>query len=129
MCFIFSWRKPRRELSKNMKERILKVNSLIQRELGKILYREVDFPKGLLVTITRVDTSPDLSQSKIYISTIPEENTEEVIAIIKKQIYFIQQKLNNKLNMRPMPRILFVKEKKTGEAGRVEELLEEIKKR
>jgi ribosome-binding factor A len=111
-----------------MKERILKINSLIKRELGKILLREIDFPADSLVTVTRVDTSPNLIQAKVYISTIPDESSQEVIAILKGQIYFIQQKLNNKLNMRPMPRIFFVREDKTVEAGRVEELLEEIKK-
>ena len=92
------------------------------------MLREVDFPEGSLVTITRVDTSPDLNQSKVYVSTIPEQKSGEVLAILKKQIYFLQQELNKKLNMRPMPRIAFLEEKKTQEAGRVEELLEEIKK-
>lgn len=111
-----------------MKERVLRVNSLIQQELGKILLKEVDFPDGVLVTVTRVDTSQDLNQSKVYISTIPEQKSGEVLTILKKQVYSLQQYLNKKLNMRPMPRISFVEEKKTREAGRIEELLEEIKK-
>jgi len=111
-----------------MKERILKINSLIKKELGKILLREIDFPTGSLVTVTRVDTSPNLIQTKVYISTIPEESSQEVFDVLENNIYSIQQKLNKKINMRPMPRIFFVKEKATSEAGRVEELLEEIKK-
>ena len=39
-----------------MSNRIQRVNSLIKDELGKILLREVDFPKDVLVTITGVET-------------------------------------------------------------------------
>ena len=111
-----------------MKERVQRVNHLIRRELGQILLREVDFPEGVLVTITRVDVSPDLNQAKVYVSAIPEDKGKEVLTILNKLIYSLQQKLNNKLNIRPMPKIAFFKEKQTIEAARVEELLEKIKK-
>jgi ribosome-binding factor A len=112
-----------------MKERILRVNSLIRQELGKILLREVDFPGDALVTVTRVAASPSLNRARVYISTIPEQKSEEVMLILNRQVYFIQQKLNKKLNMRPMPKIVFFEEKETREAARVEELLEKIKNR
>ena len=57
---------------------------------------------------------------------MPEGETSKVLQILDKLIYFLQQKLNKRLKMRPTPRIQFVEEKVTREAGRVEELLEEI---
>jgi len=109
-------------------QRIQKVNELIKRELSQILLREADFPKDILVTLTRVDTAPNLSQSKIYISVFPVGQIEGIIKFLNRRVYEFQQRLNKRLRMRPMPKIIFVREKKTAEAGRIEEILEEAKK-
>ena len=110
--------------------RISRVNHLIQQELSQIILRELDFPSGssaVLITLTRVETSGNLFQSKIYISVLPEKKIKEILQMLNRQIYQLQQKLNKRLKMRPVPRISFLEEKKTSEAGRVEEILEKIK--
>ena len=111
-----------------MLKRIPQVNQLIKKELGQFILREVDFPPDVLVTVTRVDTSPNLAESKIYISTMPEDRGKEVLKILEKIIYELQQKINKRLKMRPIPKIRFVEEKETKEAGKIEEILEELKK-
>ena len=111
-----------------MINRIEKVNALIRDELGKILLRDVDFPQGVLVTITRCDSSPNLSETKIYVSEMPDEQIDKVFEILSRRIYDIQQVLNRRLNMRPIPRIEFKKESKTQQASQVEELLQQLKK-
>ncbi len=110
-----------------MSNRIQRVNSLIKEELSKILLKEVDFPRDVLVTITRVDSLPNLSEAKIYVSVMPDEKIDKVFEILNRRIYDIQQVLNRRLNMRPIPRIEFKKEEKTKKAAQVEELLEELK--
>lgn len=110
-----------------MSNRIQRVNTLIKNELNQILLKEIDFPSGVLVTITRVEASGNLQQAKVYISVMPEERSDGILKILNKIIYNLQQKLNKRLKMRPVPRIEFRKEKKIEEAGRIEELLKEIK--
>ena len=56
----------------NMANRIPKVNELIKREISKMILKEIEFPKDVLVTVTRVQTSSNLSDSNIYISVLPE---------------------------------------------------------
>ena len=111
-----------------MSKRIQRVNQLIKKELSQILLREVEFPSGVLVTVTRVESSFDLNQAKVYISCLPEEKTPIVFQILNRRIYELQQELNHRLRMRPIPRIKFVEEKETKEAGKIEEILEELKK-
>ena len=110
-----------------MRERVLNVNQLIKKEVSSIILREIDLNPNTIITITRVDTSPNLIQSKIYISIIPDDKFEIVFNIFKKNIYHIQQKLNKRLKMRPVPKILFIEEKKTKEAEKIEKILEELK--
>jgi len=108
-------------------ERIQRVNQLIKKELSQIILRESDFPKNILVTVTRVDTSRNLIHTKIYISVMPEKETQQILESLNQKIYDIQQQLNKRLKMRPMPKINFVMERETAKAGKIEELLEEIK--
>ncbi|MFH0906666.1 MAG: ribosome-binding factor A [bacterium] len=110
-----------------MSQRIQKVNELLRQEISKLLLQEVDF-NDTLVTITNVDTSPDLRQSKIKISIIPEKNHEFVLEIIKRKIFHIQQKLNKKLYMRPIPKICFEIDKIEIKAQKIEELLGKMNK-
>jgi len=111
-----------------MSNRIEKVNALIKKELSLILLREMDFSKDALITVTRVEAVPNLSEAKIYISTMPENKSDRVQEILKRKVYDIQQCLNKRLKMRPIPKIGFKKEGRTKQADRVEELLEQLKK-
>jgi ribosome-binding factor A len=111
-----------------MLNRIQRVDSLIQKELSQIILREVEFSPDIFVTLTRVETVPNLTESKIFISVLPEGKLEIVLKILNKNIYNLQKKLNKRLRMRPIPRIVFLKEKTTSEAGRIEEILESLKK-
>lgn len=110
-----------------MSQRIQKINQLIKKELSKILLKEIEFSSDVLVTITRVETLPNLTESKVLISVLPEEKLTVISEVLNKNIYFLQQKLNKRLSMRPIPRIKFSEEKKTAEAGRIEEILEKLK--
>lgn len=112
-----------------MSKRIQRVNKLIKTELSQILLREIDFPKQILVTITRVESSQQLNYASVHISVLPDSQRSRAMQILNYHIYDLQQHLNKRLNLRPIPRIKFVEEKTMIEAGRVEELLEEIDKK
>lgn len=110
-----------------MTERIPQVEELLQKEIGALLLRELDLPQDILVTITRVEATPNLQQAKIYISVMPEEKRVEVFKLLESKVYEIQQFLNKRLRMRPVPRIEWVAETKTAEAQEIEEILDRIK--
>lgn len=112
-----------------MKERIKRVNNLIKEELGKIIFKEIEFPKEILVTLTRIETSKDFSEAKVYITCYPEDKEREILKILNSRIYFIQKKLDKKLVMRKIPKIVFVKEETVVQAGKIEKILEELKKK
>jgi len=108
-------------------QRIKKVNELIKRVLGKIILKEIDLPKNILITLSQTQTTKDLKESKVFVSVLPENKTKEMLKILNREIYGLQQKLNKILNMRPVPKIKFVEDKKLREAQKVEEILENIK--
>lgn len=111
-----------------MSKRIQRLNGLIKREVSQLLLREVEFPKDALVTVTRVQVSADLNQAKVYIGVIPEEYFSKVFQILNRSVVLLQDKINQLLIIKKVPRIKFVEEKETRGAARIEELLEKIKK-
>lgn len=109
-----------------MPERIKRVNELIKREISKLLCRELNFG-NTLVTVLDVSVSSDLRQAKVIISILPSEKEKNVQLILKKNIFDLQQILNKRLKMRPVPKIFFEINRMASQAQRIEEILEKIK--
>ena len=57
--------------------RIGRINEEIQRELAELIRSLKDPRVQTLISITRVDTTPDLRYSKIYISVMDEEKQKD----------------------------------------------------
>jgi len=110
-----------------MSQRIKKVNELLKHEISQLLLKEIDF-SNILVTITNIDTSKDLRQAKIKLSVIPLGKSEDVLKIIKRNIFQLQRELNRKLHMKPLPRIRFEIDQTEVKAQRIEEILHKMKK-
>lgn len=106
--------------------RAQRVNQLLKKEIGIIFLKEIDFSDAF-VTITKVETSGNLFEAKVFISIMPEKYSKSVFNLLNNQIYEIQQKLNKRLKTRPVPKIMFKLEQKTKSAARIEEILNKIK--
>ncbi|MBI2642452.1 MAG: 30S ribosome-binding factor RbfA [Candidatus Wildermuthbacteria bacterium] len=91
------------------KKRILRVNELLRKELARILLEDLELPQGSLLTLVQADASPDLQHAKIYVTILPEGRSKEILGILEKSIFDIQQRLNKRLVMRPIPKIQFVR--------------------
>ena len=90
-----------------MTARIVKINKLIQRSLGEIIQQELDLPVDVLVTISQVETTPNLRSAIIWLYVFPLQQGDKILELIHSDIYNLQGKLNRRLNMRPLPRISF----------------------
>jgi len=111
-----------------MSHRIEQINELIRHEVSQLMLTELELPEGCLLTITRVITSKDLRHAKLLISIMPDKFTGTVLEIIRKNIGLIQQELNQRLSMKPLPRLCFAMDATEKEAAKIEDLLDRIKK-
>jgi len=109
-------------------ERIKKVNELIKRELGTIILRQVDYPKDLLLTLSKVECSSGLRDAKVWVSVMPGNRATWVLNVLQRNIYNIQKTLDKRLRMRPVPKIRFLRQEKIGDAEKVDEILDKIKR-
>ncbi len=108
--------------------RLQRINQLIKKEISQLILREIDFAPEILVTITRVETTEDLLDANVFVSVFPENIFLKTVDFLKRKTGFLQGKINKLLRMRPLPRLHFLPEKGTSKAGRIEEILEQLKK-
>ncbi|MEK7507441.1 MAG: 30S ribosome-binding factor RbfA [Patescibacteria group bacterium] len=111
-----------------MSERLNKINGLLRDEVGKILRDELDFDSGVLVTVTHALVSPTLEHATIFISTLPKGHEKKTLAQINQQIYKLQQFLNKRLAMRPVPKVRFEVDGSIDRAARIDEILQKTLK-
>lgn len=110
-----------------MSNRVEKVNSLLRDEISKIIFRDFAFFPEILVTLTRVDCSSNLIEAKVFVSVYPDEKADGIIRMLSKNVYDVQYKINRILRQRPIPKIIFVRDKVISQAGKIEELLSGLK--
>lgn len=107
--------------------RLEKLSDLMEEELSSIISREVELPEGILVTITRVVISPDGHYAAIFISVLGGE-AKSALEILQKRVYNIQQRLNRRLRVRPIPKIHFAPDLGEMHREKIEKTLAELKR-
>ena len=110
-----------------MSERILRVNSEIQKAISNIISTELKNPmiKGL-ITVTKVDTTADLDQCKVYISIFEEENRDEVFNQIKHSAGFIRRELAHAVDLRKVPFLTFYLDDSYGYGQQIDNIINKI---
>ena len=84
-------------------ERINRINSQIQNDLSQIL---IDYVGDFIISIVKVDTAKDLSNSKVYIRVLSDDlGLIDELNVASKQI---RTRLANKIRIMKIPRLKFI---------------------
>ena len=88
--------------------RILLINEEIQKELSALL-RTVKDPRvqDVMISITRVETTPDLRYTKVYVSFLQTEKADEAMKGLKSAAGFLRRQLGSNLKLRYSPEIVW----------------------
>ena len=90
--------------------RLNKVNQLLQEELAEIFRKQaIKIQKGMLISVTEVRTTPDLSIAKAYLSVFPSKYREKVMDFVNENHSEIRGFLGNAIGkqMRIVPELQF----------------------
>ena len=89
-------------------KRINGINQEIQRELSDLL-RTVKDPRvqDVMISITRVETTPDLRYTKVYVSFLQEDKAADAMKGLKSAAGFLRRQLGNNLKLRYSPEIVW----------------------
>ena len=88
--------------------RILLINEEIQKELSALL-RTVKDPRvqDVMISITRVETTPDLRYTKVYVSFLQEDKVTDAMAGLKSAAGYLRRQLGTNLRLRYAPQIVW----------------------
>ena len=88
--------------------RINRINEEIQKELSSLL-RTVKDPRvqGTMISITRVETTPALRYTKVYVSFLQEEKAKDAMAGLKSAGGYLRRQLGSNLKLRYAPEIVW----------------------
>ena len=109
--------------------RIGRINEEIQRELAA-LFRTVKDPRVHgLVSITHVETTPDLRYAKVYVSVLDKSDVKEVIKGLKSAAGFLRRELGRALQLRYTPELQFIPDDSILHGAHILEVLRQVEEK
>ena len=120
-----------RKLGKPVSQRQLRVGEMIKQSLGIIFIRdEAKIPNLSTkeITVTEVRMSPDLKTAKVFVMPLGGKNAKEIINKLKEFSFVIRKTLSNKIIMKFLPKLFFVKDESFEYAEKIENLIKQTNK-
>ena len=86
--------------------RIGRINEEIQKELSALI-RNLKDPRvqDTMISITHVETTPDLRYAKVYASFLQEERVADALKGLKSASGYLRRELGRSLNLRYTPEL------------------------
>ena len=111
-----------------MSKRIERINFTIRKELGTLLSENINDPRfSTMTSITNVDTSPDLSNARVYVSIFGEES-ERISSM--EALYSASNRLRNLLSkqikIRKIPKLNFILDNDINYSSEMNELIDNV---
>jgi ribosome-binding factor A len=109
--------------------RIERINHLLRQEIADLLSREIKDTalSGSLISITEVETSPDLRSAKVYFSVYGDEDESRTAeAHLNRASGFLHRNLKERLDLRHIPHLEFVLDRSLARGDRIMRLMRTI---
>src|SRR5215207_7434593 len=89
-----------------MSQRTDRVDELLRQEIGSLLTKELADPRIGFVTITDVETTPDLRHAKVWVSVIGSPDVRrDAMAGLAHAMPFLRRQLGTRLDLRRIPEL------------------------
>ena len=108
-----------------LSRRMERLNDAIRDELADLFMHDVRDPKfQQLISVTSVETAPDLSRSRVFVSVLADENeANNTVVKLQKATSFFRRELAARLNLRKTPEIEFRLDRSIAEGAKINQLL------
>lgn len=107
--------------------RTRRVAELIQEELGRLMIHEFQDPASGLVTVTRVEMTPDLLQARVHLSVFGGD-PQAFLDRLEKSKGYIRKTLASRVKLKYNPALFFSLDEGPEYAEKIDRLIERAKK-
>ena len=107
--------------------RIGRINEEIQRELSDLL-RNLKDPRvqNTMISITRVETTPDLRYAKVYVSFLEADKANDALKGLKSASGYLRRELGRALQLRYTPELMWALDDSITYGARMLELINSL---
>lgn len=108
------------------RQRQRRANEAIRGAVGEALLRELADPRLRMVTVTGVESSPDLGRAKVYWTVLDSSRQDDAAAGLEAARGVLQGRVAGALRSRQTPHLVFVHDDLQDEARRLTELINRV---
>ena len=107
--------------------RLNRINEDIQRELSVLIPRVKDprVQQGM-VTVTGVETTPDLRYAKVYLSILGDVDEKELRRGLRSAGPWLRRELGGSLTLRYTPELVFERDRSIENGARLTRLIDDV---
>jgi ribosome-binding factor A len=107
-------------------ERMRRVNEVMREVIGDAIASELEDPRIGFVTVTAVETSPDLRSARVFVSVLGSKaEREATLAALASAHGVLQSAVANQIRMKRTPTLKFVYDDTPERGARLSRLLDE----
>ena len=103
--------------------RIGRINEEIQRELASLIPNVKDPRVTGMISVTAVDTTPDLRYAKVYVSVLDKSDSAQVLKGLKSASGWLRRELGHALQLRYTPELTFVRDDSIDKGAHILDML------
>ena len=103
--------------------RIGRINEEIQRELSSLIRTVKDPRVSGMISVTAVNTTPDLKFCKVYVSVLDKSDVNQVLRGLKSASGYLRRELGRALNLRNTPELTFVRDDSIDQGAHILDML------
>ena len=109
--------------------RLEKINDVMKELLSELIFKTLRDPRIGFVTVTAVQTAPDLMSARVYVSVMGSEDDKKATLLgLESAGSFLRRTVGRELKLRYAPELRFIYDDSLDRAIAIEDVLKKIKK-
>ena len=117
--------------NKAFSQRQLRVGELVKQSLGEIFIKnetKISELNSKFITVTEVRMTPDLKTARVYVIPLGGFEMKEIVVTLTDNAHLVRKALSKKLNLKFLPKLVFIEDRSLEYAEKIEKLIAENKR-
>ena len=111
-------------------QRQLRVGELLRKEISDVLnkydFHDINLSK-ISITVSQVIVTPDMKWARTYVTSLGGNKINEAMKYLNKNVFNIQKLVASKIQLRRMPKVIFIEDKTFDYANKLTTKIKNLK--
>lgn len=109
-------------------QRLRQMNQVLKEHIGRVLEQEFREPEIGLLTVTRVEVTPDLAEAKVWVSSYASQKSlSRIVKYLRTITRDVYLSLREVLTTKRVPKVRFMIDENGEYADRIDRLLKQAR--